>query len=75
MNETEYGVGLCPKTPVKCPGSRDEPAISDVSPIKEAPDANKADSPPEDPPLVNLRLCGFRVRPVTVKVRLGFKRD
>lgn len=61
-------MGLWPKTPVKCPGRREDPAMSDVSPIREAPDANRAASPPDEPPGVSCKLCGFRVRPVTIKI-------
>lgn len=40
--------------------------MSDPSPIRLAPNAISADSPPDDPPGVRLRLRGFKVRPNTL---------
>lgn len=55
--------GLCPKIPLKMAGIRIEPAISDPMPTGEPAAANRAPSPPLEPPGTRFVSYGLRLRP------------
>lgn len=52
--------------PVNIAGNRADPAMSDDSPISDAPDEIRAASPPLEPPGVRVRSYGLRVWPDTL---------
>ena len=51
--------------PLKWAGTRTEPATSVPIPIRPPPNANRAPSPPVEPPGEYLQLCGLVHRPQT----------
>ena len=64
MHELRPAVGRNPYVPQKAAGARMEPPMSVPMPSGEHLKPVEAPSPPEEPPGLRVRLCGFRVVPV-----------